>query len=44
MNQSVERERAITKIRKLQSQTVDRGCTENQANMAMEKIADLLAA
>lgn len=42
MNQSVERENAIIKIRKLQSQTVDRGCTEAQAEFAMRKIADLL--
>lgn len=42
MNQSVERANAISKIRKLQSQSVDRGCTESQVELAMRKISELL--
>lgn len=42
MSHTEERNKAISLIRKLSSQTIDRGCTEGQAEQAMKKIGALL--
>lgn len=42
MTQNVERAKAISKIRKLASQTVDAGCTEGQMNQALSLIDTLM--
>lgn len=42
MTQNVERAKAISRIRKLASQTVDAGCTEGQMNQALTMIDALM--